>query len=362
MLTEPSAPAADPTPAFTPHTPEPASEPSQPVTPETAAKSGDARAFKEARHKERVEQIQGKSQVVPRETRPGDTIQKPDAQVQPKKKSLEGRKVAVDAEVEDLKRRLAVRDELRRQLASGEQPAKAAEAAKPEAKTKPAWADDPNAPKLEQFASYEEYLDARAEFIADHKLKATLSERDQRSSRQSEAHQKLQGVTERAGTFKERVTAYQKANPQTQFAPELLAVMPMSAVEAHNAMAPPDQQMPIGAEHFVMEHVFNSEKAGELLDHFTAQPDDFQRLYSLAHNDPASVVRQIGALEERLGSKSASPAPSPSARVSNLPNPPTVLSGKAAALDPIRSAVKNGDARAFKQMRHQERVMRLASR
>lgn len=360
MLTEPST-SAETVPAFTPTTPTESIESKHaPETPEAAAKSGDARAFKEARHQERKDKLEGKPTVVLRETKSGDKIERPTEQA-PKKKSLEGRKQVVDAEVEDLKRRLAVRDELRRELAARESAAKPTEATKPEAKAKPSWADDPNAPKLEQFQSYEEFLDARAEFIADKKLEKALSERDQQTSRQSEAHAKLTGVQQRAETFKSRVTEFQKANPKAQFAPELLAVMPMSAVEAHNAMAPPDQQLPIGAEHFVMEHVFDSEKAGELLAHFTSHPDDFQRLYSLAHQNPAAVVRQIGALESALTS-TASPAPSPSARVSNLPNPPTVLNGKAAALDPIRSAVKNGDARAFKQMRHQERVARLGAR
>lgn len=365
MLTEPSTSTPDPTPAFTPQqTPVESPESKHaPESPEAAAKSGDARAFKEARHQERVDKLQGKQTVAVRENKPGDKIERPvDPQTQPKKKSLEGRKQVVDAEVEDLKRQLSVRDELRRQLAATDPKPKPAETVKPETKAKPAWADDPAAPKLDQFASYEEYLDARADFIADKKLEKALSERDQQSSRQSEAIRKIDTVKQQGETFKTRVADYQKANPSAQFHPTLLEIMPMSAIEAHNALAPADQQLPIGAEHFIIEQVFNSELSGPMLAHFTSNPDDFQRLYTLANQNPAAAIKQIGMLEAQLGKTPASPAPSPSARVSNLPNPPTVLNGKAAALDPIRSAVKSGDVRAFKQLRHQERVARLGSR
>lgn len=356
MLAEPSTAAVEPT--LTPQVPAsdtPAAEaPSTPSTSQDAVKAGDARAFREARHKERVDRIEGKTP--PPVERPVEAR----TEQPPKKKSLEGRKVQVDAEVEDLKRQLAVRDELRRQLKTTETPPKVetkVEEAKP---AKPSWADDPKAPKIEQFERYEDYLDARAEFIADKRFEQRMAERDQRASQETTARQKLESVTKTGQSFKERVETYQKANPTTQFAPQLVEIMPMSAIEAHNAQAPPDQQLPIGAEHFIIEQVFRSECPGELLAHLS-NPDVFQPLYELAQRDPGAVVRKIGALEHQLAS-SASPATSPSARVSTVPNPPTVLGGKVASLDPIRAAVKNGDARSYRAMRHQERIARIGSR
>lgn len=358
----PSALATEPTVALTPapesHERTAPEAPSAPATPEDAAKSGDAKAFREMRHQERVDQIEGKKTVTVKEHERTVASKPESADKAPKKKSLEGRTAAVDAEVAELRQKLAIRDELRRQAAALE--TKPAPAPEPPKVKRSNWADHPDAPKLEDFQDYETYLDARAEFIADRRYEQRMGERDQQTAQQREVAQTYEGVTRQAATFKERVEGWRKDHADAEISPELLDIMPASAIRAANLQRPRDQQERIGPEHFIVEQIFRSEHPGPLLAHLS-NPDAFQRLYTLAHTQDgaAAVVRAIGALEHQL-STPASPAPSPSARVSTLPNPPTVLGGKAAVLDPLKQAVKAGDARVYKQLRHQERVARFA--
>lgn len=339
-------------------TPAPASVQSDaPVTTTAAAvEAGDVTAFRKARHQERVAASEGK---------PLPTVEKPapKAEIKPKK-GIDARSDQLDAEINQkkaaLQEKLRVRAEVDRQLRALDAPVKPKPAEKPEATTTVAqraeWLNDPNAPKVEQFPDYESYLDARAEFIADKKLEMRLSERDAQSQQQREFHGRVEGVSKIAQTFKERVETFQKSNPQAQFDPQLIAIEPLSAIELRNASVPPDQREPIGPHHFIVEQILRSEHPGPLLEHFSKSPDEFHRLYSLGFEADGArrIVASIGALEARLGS--ASPAPSPSARVSTVPNPPTTLSGRTAVLDPVKTAVQNGDVRAFRRLRHQERV------
>ena len=133
-----------------------------------------------------------------------------------KGKGVKERNAELDAEIASLNEKLRLRSEIRRQLDAADR----APQPKPDAKTDSSPAADkkaeaarframPDAPKLEDFESYDDWAIEMASFVADKKLEA----RDTRSKQESQARQQEQQFTEKATKAGERFHSYLEKNP-----------------------------------------------------------------------------------------------------------------------------------------------------
>lgn len=333
-----------------------------------AVETGDTSAFKEARRRERLE-LKGLLKTEPSPVKPRPEKPKVEAKAEPPKEKNAGAKqriAQIDPEIEELQNKLRIRAELKRQLAETERPLEA-KPAKPETPTlNDGWKkykDLPGAPTSDQFNNYEDYLDARAEFIADSRVQERLGQafeaRDRESQTRSQVEQQFRQLDTQAATFADKVTSYQQAHPEMQIHPALLNTTPLNALRAINAVLPPEQQEREGPHHFIVQLAFESETPGEILHHLSDHPEAMEKLWHLAFQSPSAVAREIGRLEAKfLGSTSpAASSASPASKVSQAPSPGTTLGRKAPSTgDPLKAAIEAGDTATFKQLRRQERL------
>lgn len=272
------------------------------------------------------------------------TEAKPTADSEPAKpaktKGLEARSTQVDQQIADLKRKLEIKQELERQLSQQTRPPDAKPAESSPAETKKSWEQYrnlPDAPKQTDFESYDDYLDARAEFIADKRYEA----REQAAVAAAKQHQEVQQYQTRVQTAQKRVQAYREKHPEA---------MPNETL----ASIPPISQLPPGApvrpEHFVMEQVIDSDLPGELLMHFTEHPDVFESLLTMR---PEAIVRHIGKLEAALSSP-AEPQPertTPSPKV--IPDvqdvPTSITSRSSSTASDQDTALRSKDFAAYER-------------
>lgn len=359
------------TPDVSPATPVPAPPVAESKTPiQQAVESGDTRTYREERHKQRQDAKQGRTPVTPAPTTvgtPKPAASEPAATTEkPKGQALKARNEDLEAEIAANRELLRQRAELRKALKAEEPPQTAkpaANAPKSDAKGWQRYKDLPDAPKLEQFDTHEDYLDARSDFIAEKRIAEALGQRDQESEQQSRLRQSAERYQSHETEFRTHVLEWKQSNPGAQFDDGFMSIPPMSAIQLHNASQPSDQQIPIGPHHFVIEQVFLAEpKAkGPLCAHFSANPQEFKDLCELAMRDEygmQAVVRRIGQLEAKFLSSSASTPASPAARISAVPAPATTLGRKASgsSVDPLKRAIQSGDTRAYRELRHQERA------
>lgn len=356
------------TPDVSPATPVAAPPVAESKTPiQQAVESGDTRTYREERHKQRQDAKQGRTPVTPAPTTVGTP--KPAAS-EPAATTEKPRKNA-DTRVQELLRERGEREkqwererqELLARVPKSEQTAKPADPApKSDAKGWQRYKDLPDAPKLEQFDTHEDYLDARSDFIAEKRIAEALGQRDQASEQDHRLRQSAERYQSHETEFRTHVLEWKQSNPEAKFDDGFMSIPPMSAIQLHNASQPPDQQVPIGPHHFVIEQVFLAEpKAkGPLCAHFSANPQEFKDLCELAMRDEygmQAVVRRIGQLEAKFLSSQASTPASPAARISAVPAPATTLGRKASGstVDPLKRAIQSGDTRAYRELRHQER-------
>lgn len=259
-----------------------------------------------------------------------------------KGKGVKERNAELDAEIAQLNERLRIRKEIQRELAATEraQP-------KPDAKTDSSPAVDkkaeaarframPDAPKVEDFESYDDWAIEMAGFVADKKLE----ERDTRAKAETAQRHEEQRFTEKAQKAGERFQSYLEKNPEAEkrIRPELLAIVPISQLRPGETPGP---------HNFIAEQIFESDYTGELADHFSTEAgvQDFQRLMRL---DPAAILREIGRLEARFvtsGTPSSTRSPK---TVSTAPDPPETLGRRPAApSDDVEAALFSGDPVAY---------------
>lgn len=263
----------------------------------------------------------------------------------PKKgKGVTARNAELDAEIAALNEKLRIRKEVQRELDALERTPPPKSDAKPDSSTaaeKKAEAARframPDAPKLEDFESYDDWAIEMASFVADKKLEA----REARSRQETAARQEAQRFTEKATKASERFNAYLEKNPaaKERISPELLAIVPISQLQPGEA---------VGAHNFIAEQIFESDFTGELADHFStdAGVQDFQRLMRLT---PDAILREIGRLEARFerGTKDASSTRSPKT-ISTAPDPAETLGKRpAATADAVEAALATGDFTAY---------------
>lgn len=258
-------------------------------------------------------------------------------------KGVKERNAELDADIAQLNEKLRIRKEIQRELAATDRaqpksdvktdssPAvdKKAEAARYRAM--------PDAPKVEDFDTYDDWSIEMASFVADKKLEA----REARTQQESQARHEEQRFTEKATKASERFNSYLEKNPaaKERISPELLAIVPISQLKPGE---------PIGAENFIAEQIFESDFTGELSDHFStdAGVQEFRALMRLA---PDQILRAFGRLEARfVTSGAAQSSTKPPKTISTAPDPAETFGRRpTAGADAVESALFSGDPSAY---------------
>lgn len=189
-------------------------------------------------------------------------------EVRPKKKNGTQRKI--DKLTKLRKEAERERDYLREQLAKTQ--------GKPDAEKVSAKVETSDAPKSDDFDSYDEYVSARIKHEAKELRKAEKAE---------EEKAKIVGERkQRVETHNQRVDAYRKDNPE--FDKNLAAFFEEQGTDFNLSMA-------------LEELLTESENGPQLLHELTKTPDEFERINSLG---AMGIAREIGRLEAKLSNTS----------------------------------------------------------
>jgi len=206
-------------------------------------------------------------------------------------------------------KRLRERDELRREnevlrkLALERQEAR--ERAEREEKPAPK-AQAEGEPTRDQFASYEEFIEARAEWRADQKVEKKFQERDAKDrERSAQSEQDKQREAFRKA-MKESAVGIEDFD---EVMGEIKATDPVGKVSATAIEA--------------------ADAPGKVLYHLAKNPDEAERIASLS---PGKQAREIVRLEEKLAK--------PPVKPSKAPEPITPVGGKAAVGDEMPDPAK----------------------
>lgn len=290
-------------------------------------------------------------------------------QDKPKKgKGLKSRVEQLDQENEGLSQRLSAalrrRRELHEQLGDAEREptSKPKQDAKtdpsPTATDKPAEAnwkrfrDLPGAPKIGDFTgedALEDFVDAKAAFIAQHLAKEQFStmfdERQQQSAAQSQQEREFLEV---ANAAEERAKADEARNPQwkEQLDPALAAIPPLRAL-------PPGAKP--NALNFIKDQVmFESDHPVSLMV-FLSSDEGKQWAAGLTKMPPQRIVREIAIKDAAFGSQDDEET-TPSL-VSKAPPPGEHLGRKATKpVDRLKAAQESGNVEDWIEQRNRSAV------
>jgi DNA repair exonuclease SbcCD ATPase subunit len=198
-------------------------------------------------------------------------------------------------------------------------------------------------------ASYEDYLDARADSRAEARYKALKQEEAQTSQRIT----RTESIQKRDQQFAERIQTALKADPEflTNVSDDVKALKPFDAIRDSKGRW---TEQPT-AKHAIAEELVSSPVAPQLMRHFTDHPEDLSRLATM---HPRELLKEMGKLEARFTAPSGSrPAPK---TVTDAPEPPTVLGRKpSASADPADAAVQADDVSAYRAARQAQRLAGL---
>lgn len=202
---------------------------------------------------------------------------------------------------------------------------------------------DPN-----NYETHDEYLDARDEYNRQ-KWDAEQQDRQRAAAVQQQAHAFVAHIQQVANTHAERVAQASESDPDflSRVTPDVAAICP--SIE----MQPGE---PLQASHIVADEIIRSEKGPALMLHFSAHPDEFQRILALrtrTRDEIEEVKFEVRHVARSLGA--ATGATSPRTRVSQAPSPvrpPTGAPPTAADSDPAE-----GDSydEHFRKMNAKER-------
>jgi len=200
------------------------------------------------------------------------------------------------------------------------------------------------APTPEKFPTYDGYLATNPDASLEDWMDARDSWRDDKQTAaaqmRAEAAERAQTEQTRATTFSTQVGARTKADPAflQKISPDVLALRPFAALGEGEVGGPLNA---------IAEELLDSPVAPALMEHFTAHPEDLQRLTTL--RDPRALIREFGKLEARFDAAAAADdAPAPKT-ITAAPTPGTTLGSRpAVAGDPIHSAVASGNFSAFR--------------
>lgn len=317
-----------------------------------AVVAGDVSAYREARRAERF----GKPLDAKAESSPAQPVEQaastevnadPASETGKPRKNAETRVQELLAERNQLREKAERAERLERELAELRRTA-------PQPDVKPAVSSPATAETFPSYdtylqqhpdASYEDYIDARADFRADLRLK-TAREQEVRERQQQEL---TKAQKERAEGFRQRIEAVKAQDPA--FIDSLSA--DVKALKPFDALLPGEQPTAFNA---IAEEILSSPVAPQLMRHFTDHPEDLQRLGAMT---PTQLLKEMGKLEAKYAD-SAKPAPAPLKTVTDAPAPPTQLGTKPAApADPVEAAVNSGDVAAFRAARLAQRTANL---
>lgn len=173
----------------------------------------------------------------------------------------------------------------------------------PAAGAQPKGDDGDQPPQQSQFKTYEEYLDARADWRADQRVKAALKDSEARTSERQTQE-----------TFGARVAQF-----NTEVAKEGKDIEGFA--DAHRALLTPAEEggpevHPLMADFLMTE----AENKALLVKFLGENPDEATKLSKL---HPRTMINRLARLDAQVGAK-------PPAKVSNAPAPPPVLNGSSA--------------------------------
>lgn len=251
-----------------------------------------------------------------------------------KEKGAKARVVELDADIAALQQKLAIRAQLREELARveprtsqpGSDPAKA-----PTQTEYERILAMPGAPKEEDFDSYAKFSAAQALFIAD----TRWQEHETRQAQSREIDQTVQSVRQISEAAQTRVTEFAKSDPDfaSKVNPQLLNLDTATMRRVRGEQ--------VGPQHVLAEELAKSEHVAPLLIHFST-PDGQKEWADLMRRPPTDLLRAFGRIEARFD-REATSAPAPK-QVSDAPDPGTVLGSRASAsVDPVAGALGDKD-------------------
>ena len=210
--------------------------------------------------------------------------------------------------------------------------------------TKPAVAateGDPE-PKEDQFQDYRDYVKAQARWEARQEYTA------QERQRQIHEHAK-RFATERQtrlSAFANQIQDRLKSDPDfmDRLSPEVKELRPASV------LGPNERPGPLNA---IAEEIVLSEKPLSLLQHFSENPAELQRIATLS---PRELIRAMATLEARLAAVTAGAAPR--AEISQAKPPVRPVTGSPHAADPLEVTDDMSVEEWFKRMNAKERRAR----
>lgn len=324
---------------------------------EQAVMSDDVAAFKQARRAERS----GK----PLDAKPADSSsaqpaeQDTSTEVKPEgvSETPKPRKTAEDRVKELLAERAKERERaeaLERRLAALE--GRTQPDAKP-AESSPATATD-KFPDYDTYlqehpdASYEDYIDARADWRADQRLLAKERETSEREKREYATRT----VQERRQKAAEAFEQARKADPALaerleHLHPDVAALRSLDDIRGADGKWI-EQPTPY---HWITQQIVQAGPvAPHLAAHFSDHPEE---LHEIAKLNPDDALERIVALKLQFRGKRAA-SPTPSKPVTDAPPPPTTLAtrGGAPSMPDSDAAVAAGDVAAYRAARLREKT------
>lgn len=159
----------------------------------------------------------------------------------------------------------------------------------------------PQKPKLEQFETMAEYIDATAQWQADQRI-AEAMKRIAPQQRQPNEEQEL------------RAREAQAYHAQLDHATHALGSATMEKYPDLKDLPPVDLPNFRQTNGVAMQAIMESESAPDILNYLIRNPD---RAWRLAQSDPAGTMREIGRIEALVASapKNSSAAPAPGERL-----------------------------------------------
>ena len=173
-------------------------------------------------------------------------------------------------------------------------------------------------PRPDQFGTYEEYVEAAAEYKAEQKLHQVMEAAERKRAADSHAN----GIVQRIETFKERLADE----------PDLVSRVDERLLNLQPTFTLPPGTQP-GPLNVIADEIISSEVTAKLMLHLTEHPEEMSRLAKLPN--AREIARAVARLEDKLTAPPASP---PTSRpvfeeVSRAAPPVRPVSTSAAAYD-----------------------------
>lgn len=219
----------------------------------------------------------------------------------------------------------------------------------------------PDAPKLAEFESIEEYSAAMGLFIADKRH----DERTAVDSQRREHETRDKGLQAQSERYKGHLAKAKAADPDflAKIPPAIVHATPLSGCrpDGQGRLIDPSTNQPTTFANVVAEAAFRSDNPVALLNHLHAHPEDATRIGQL---DPSEWVASLLRLDGRLAERAQPPAPpvvpvtegsaAPST-ITAAPPPPETLSRPSTVTDPLQDALKRHDEGAFLAIKRAQR-------